>query len=519
MFPQSMRARLTFWNVVVLALVLSVFGVILCYSVRANLRVTTDQELSGMAHDLQRMARVELADRVQNRNRRLQPGSPAMPADDALRIYARLIRRSARLTLDMNGRRRAYFRRPRLLTPDGKSLIPETHDSPWDAASCQLAASGRERFSLVAVGGESLRVLSVPLVREGEKRAFGVIQLAYPLGEQERLYDSQVQALLMLIPLALVIAGAGGLFLTERALRPVRQVTRAAGEITADNLSQRLEVRGRDELAELSVTFNGMTARLEAAFQQLGHAYHQLEGSLELQKRFTADASHELRTPLSRIKLTTSLTLSAPRTSADYEEALALVEGEADRLNRIVLDLLLLARADAEQLRTRMEPIKIQDLLEDVIHDFSTPDGPELRLTADGEGVSILGDAISLERLVSNLVENAIRHTPPAGCVILSAVSSEEFVQITVEDTGEGIAPEHLPHLCERFYRVDPARGGTGGTGLGLAICQSIVQAHRGWLRIESEMGRGTQVVVTLPPAIRPEAAPPLFTDEALATA
>jgi signal transduction histidine kinase len=337
----------------------------------------------------------------------------------------------------------------------------------------------------------------------------GVLQLAHPLEEQERLYGGLIGALLTLIPLALLVAGLGGAFLTGHALRPVRQLQEAAAQISAEDLSRRLEVPGKDEFSELAATFNGMVARLEAAFRSLEAAYQQ-------QRRFVGDASHELRTPLTVVKANTSLALSGQRTAADYREALQAVDGAADMMSRIVQDLLLLARSDSGRLGLEPRPVELGPLLRQAAASVPNPHAVPILLDLPATPCQAHGDSHHLTRLFVNLLENAVRHTPPEGRIAVAARygtdaaegTGSPFLTVSVQDTGEGIPAEHLPHVCERFYRVDAARSHAGyagqgsggaGAGLGLAICQSIVQAHGGVLSIESEEGRGTTVWVTLP--------------------
>jgi signal transduction histidine kinase len=279
----------------------------------------------------------------------------------------------------------------------------------------------------------------------------------------------------------------------------VKRITAEAAQIGAQDLSRRLEVTGKDELSELASTFNGMIARLEAAFQQMEQAYEQ-------QRRFTADASHELRTPLTTIKANTSLALCGEPTPAEYREALEAADEAADSMNRIVQDLLLLARSDGGQLGLALQAVPLRELLGRAISVVQDPESAELALRLQAEDLAVVGDSHHLARLFVNLLENAIRHTPATGKITVQAEPDPRAparVAIRVTDTGEGIPAQHLPHVCERFYRVDAARshGSRGGTGLGLAICQSIVQAHSGTLQISSEIGRGTTVTVTLPRA------------------
>jgi signal transduction histidine kinase len=295
----------------------------------------------------------------------------------------------------------------------------------------------------------------------------------------------------------------GGLFLTNNALRPVDQMTQAAAAIGAGDLSRRLEVRGRDELARLAETFNRMIARLEGTFRGLESAYYRLEGAYEEQQRFTGDASHELRTPLTRIKGMTTLALSGPGCFEEYRDAVIVADQAADVMTRIVQDLLLLARSDAGQLRPHLARISTSDLLRRAVQAPRPAGAPALRLQLPEPDPFVTGDADHLSRLLANLLENALRHTPAGGEITLAATREQDWVVLTVADTGEGIPVEHLPHVCERFYRVDSARSRhDGGTGLGLAICRSIVEAHGGSLLLDSVVGQGTTVRVMLPAAV-----------------
>lgn len=402
--------------------------------------------------------------------------------------------------------RRRFRQGPRLFDLQGKSLGPFGPDADpfWDKAAFTAALQGKELFTTPVVEGERLRVYTVPLRHEG--KIWGVVQVPHSLTELDRLLENQYRTLFFLIPIALLVAGVGGLFLTNHALRPVSKVTQAAAQIGAEDLSQRLEVTGKDELAELAATFNGMIARLEGAFQSREQAYRQLESAYQEQRRFTADASHELRTPLARIKGITSLALFGPHCADEYHDALTIADQAADVMNRIVQDLLLLARSDAGQLSPRFAPVSVERLLRNAAGRLEGQPGASIRLELPAGPLELRGDADHLTRLLVNLLENAVRHTPVDGEVLLSARSEGSTVLITVSDNGEGIPAEHLPHLCERFYRVDASRTrADGGTGLGLAICQSIVQAHAGTLTIHSRPGLGTTVEVRLPGFVAPQ--------------
>jgi len=331
-----------------------------------------------------------------------------------------------------------------------------------------------------------VRVLSVPWQHGDE--TVGVTQLARPMGEFDSLWRRLLRAALVLLPVTLLVAVAGGLALTERALRPVAQVTRAAAELGAEDLGRRLPVAGDDELAELARTFNAMLARLQAAFEQ--------------QRRFTADSSHELRTPLARVKLATSMALGGPPSLDEYREALTVADRGANAMNKLIDQLLALARADAGQLVLEVEPLAVAEVLANSLDAIAPAAAARVTLVPPPADLRLLADHDSLTRVLVNLLDNALRHTPPEGHVTLSAAAAGERVAIMVADDGEGIAPEHLPHLAERFYRADAARSRrAGGSGLGLAIVASLLATQEGELHLDSEPGRGTRATVSLPAA------------------
>ena len=529
MICDSFRFRLSLWNVGVMAVVLLCAGLLLSYGIQSGMGATVDREL------MLRATRFEHSDPPGPQNRPggpefFRPGDPQFRQDgfgppgegpgpgggpgfrpeqdprfrelqDGEPPPARRWNRdrptpndsvtaqsdSSTWPSDVETERAARFMRAHFIFPDQWLPVPPGARDPWDPDTVAAAMAGQRRFSTVQVDDQRLRVLSIPFVRDGQVR--GVVQVARPLNELDRLRDGQFQILLMLCPIALVIAGAGAVFLTERALRPVREVTRAAAQISAEDLSQRLEVRGKDELAQLAHTFNGMIERLDASFEQ--------------QRRFTADASHELRTPLARIKLTTSEALDGEHTPEEYRSALQVADRAADSMGRLVQQLLLLARGDGGQLKIRSEPVDLNYLLLDTADTFRRPGLARVEAELTSEPLEVEADPEWLACILRNLVENAVRHTPIDGRVVLSASTQNGCALLQVSDSGEGISPEHLPHLTERFYRVDAsrarARAASGGTGLGLAITRMLVDAHHGNLEISSKPGEGTQVTVRIP--------------------
>lgn len=466
----SVRFRLLIWNIGLLTLVLVGFLLIVHTTVRTYAVSAIDQRLKSIADHTALISMRHFGTPHPQPPHRDEPRRP----DGSRR--ERMVR-----IIDINGHTSAPP------PPPGTTRKP-----PWDAAAFTQASRGNAVFSMATGDDEAhLRVYSRPIYNNGQIVA--VIQSAAPFTDVEVMLQNLTLTLTLLIPLALIIASLAGLIMTHQALYPVRQIVETANSLHPDDLSRRLPVVGKDEFAHLANTINGLLGRLEETFTRLKHG-------IERERRFTADASHELRTPLTAIKINTSLTLRGNRTADEYKDALRSIDQSADTMSRLVQDLLLLARSDSGQLPMTFEVIHPDDLCNEAatLVRHTESDAKLSVQTADSPGV-IFGDAGSLQRLLVNLMNNALRHTPSDGSVILEAKEVADKVILSVTDTGTGIAPEHIPHLGERFYRVDEARTrDMGGTGLGLAICKSIVEAHQGTMSIDSKLGAGTTVSVVL---------------------
>jgi signal transduction histidine kinase len=245
----------------------------------------------------------------------------------------------------------------------------------------------------------------------------------------------------------------------------------------------------RDEVQYLAVTLNEMLDSLDQSFSR--------------QRRFVADASHELRTPVAVIRNKAAVALLRPRSQDDYCTVLHSIHAETERLSHLISDLLALARGDEGQARFERETVCLDRLVESVA---ANADGlaQERRIHLSvqvSQPVLLIGDEARLIQVIMNLLDNAIRYTNPGGQVQVSLQATASQAQLVVRDTGVGIAPEHLPHLFERFYRADQARTRTGGsgTGLGLSIVDWIVRMHDGSVSVRSQIGRGSSFTVTLP--------------------
>lgn len=369
--------------------------------------------------------------------------------------------------------------------------------------------SDESNFVTTSWGGDALRAVHYPLTvtdRSGIRWYIGSIIVGERLTTMNETLASLRQVLLVSSALGLALALAAGWALAGRALRPVDRVTAAAARIaagdgTATSLIARLPVPPtNDELSRLSATFNAMLDRLQSSFGA--------------QERFVADASHELRTPLTAIRGNVDVLSRQARSRdrsfslADLLPALDDIRQESDRMRRLLDDLLALARADSEAniantADASPDPVRLDVIAADAIRSAENlTSGQTLELEAPRR-VEVPGDANRLHQLLMILLDNAIRHTPANGRIrVAVAATPDGTARIAVRDEGEGIAAEHLPHIFERFYRADGARGrSSGGTGLGLAIAQAICRAHGGEISVVSAPGEGATFIASLPGA------------------
>jgi len=392
----------------------------------------------------------------------------------------------------------ADVRRPRFFNLSLHPMDPRETFSPFDADGAKEALAGHANFRTISYNGESVRLYSQPIDPHGH--VDGVVQFARELTDLDLLWAAQLRTLALMLPLAVLAAAGAAYLLTGRTLRPVLRITQAAAEIgKSRDLARRLEVTGDDEMAELARTFNAMIGRLAESFTALETAYAKLQDAYGQQQRFTADASHELRTPLTRLRLATSAALAPSATGEDRLRALETADRAAVAMSRLVQQLLTLAKVDAGELGLHLEPVDLRVVVAEGLDEVTTE--REIQCSFADTPLMIAADSENLRRVVVNLLENALRHTPASGCISLSAEKVPDGrAVIVVRDTGEGIAPEHLPHIFERFYRADAARNRKdGGSGLGLAITKNLVEAHGGRLEIESKLCAGTTVRAFFP--------------------
>jgi two-component system OmpR family sensor kinase len=459
----TLRARLTLWYVGLLSIMLLILGGcsygLLLYSQAHDI----DVALQGMARRLEKQAIEQ---------------SRFFPSD-----VESLFRRFFGLTpwghyYEMRGPRGQ--RDPRL-------SLQNTGRLPFSELARRNAQAGRYTFeTLRDLGDYPVRVLTRPVIDQG--RLINVVQVGMSL---ESLYTTRRHFLLIMaavFPFALLFAGIGGWMLAKRALAPVHQMTQAATRIRAEHLGERLRESGiGDELDRLAKTLNGMLERLDDAFRQI--------------RQFSADASHELQTPLTILKGELEVALRAPRGVHDYQVHLQSALEEVDRIADLVDGLLLLSRADAGVLRMDQKPVDLAQVALEVFEQTQIlAAAQKVRLEIGKmEPCVIAGDRDRLQRLLLNLVDNAIKYTPSGGSVEIS-LSNDRQACLKVSDSGIGIPQEEQEQIFNRFHRSAEARAmGKGGSGLGLCIARSIAQAHGGHIEVASAPGQGSAFTVCLP--------------------
>ncbi len=325
--------------------------------------------------------------------------------------------------------------------------------------------------------GQRYRGLSGQAATGVAGEAPAIVRLSTNLAHHDHFMQSFRLAMWTVVSLAALLTGFLGWMVARRSLAPLRNIARRASDITAASLHQRIEAGEIPvELAEVVSTLNAMLGRLQESFDRLSD--------------FSSDIAHELRTPVSNLLTQTQVMLSRARSSEEYQDVLASNAEELERLSRTIADMLFLAKADNQLLMPTQEPVDLRAETESVLEFYEgVTEEKRLQLSVAGHA-EVRGDRLMLRRAVSNLLSNAIRHTPEQGRirVLLSATDGE--VCLGVENSGETIPAEHLPRLFDRFYRVDPSRQRSGeGSGLGLAITRSIALAHRGSVSVRSAEG------------------------------
>jgi two-component system heavy metal sensor histidine kinase CusS len=361
-----------------------------------------------------------------------------------------------------------------------------------DLAKLARQTRTRSERSIAMAGrqGQPFRVTSTTVDVGTPPIHSDTVQIAIDVSQEEELLARYRLSFWGILLATSVLFPLVGYRIARHAIRPVEEIAATARRITSTNLRERIGPEGYpSELAWLAGTFNEMLDRLEESFERIS--------------RFSADIAHDLRTPVNNIRGEAEVALARARTVDEYRDVLESSLEEAVRLSELIGDLLFLARAESPLTELHRETVNIRELLTTVrdYYEASATDGGISLVANDwAKPLNAELDRSLMLRAVSNLVSNAIAHTPPGGTVTLAATDEHAAIRIEVSDTGFGIPAEALSRVFDRFFRVDPSRSKTSGSsGLGLAIVQSILTLHGGSAEIASQLGRGTRVTLRMP--------------------
>lgn len=466
----SIKFRFTLWYLVVLGILLGSLSAGLYFYLSRNLRQNLDDSLRLRAEQLSHIRDILMT---------IREGQFEEEIGEVVSLYF-------------------------LSGGDLLRLSPRELDLPVSTEMIEQAINGQSSFAMIETAeGRELRVYISPIspdipglpspsspvppppVINSQPAVLVIGRSTEPI---EEALGGLIRTLGIAIPLTLAFAAGGGFFLARRALKPVDQITQQAQTIEEADLSQRIEVKAKDELGRLASTLNEMIDRLEKAFKR--------------QQQFTSDASHELRAPLAIIEAESTLMLQKDRTNSEYRQSLETISQEAHRIAHIVDQLLTLARADAGKEKLTLKEVNLNELISELSSDIEIlcrDKGLEFQLN-QVEDLVVNGDDVKLRQLFLNLLDNAIRYTPSGGSISVSVYREGQMAVVSISDTGIGISREDLPHIFDRFYRVDKVRSpNKGGSGLGLAISRQIAEAHRGKIEVQSEVGKGSIFSVFLP--------------------
>ena len=444
-FFKSIRTRLTLWYLAVIVVLLLIFSSVAYFMLDYTLYNNLDNTL-------------------QNRANSLNTPTYVVPKSNELLM-----------SFDANGN-------------ETQSVGGVTVDTPKLSGLIKKAIAGQNAYlSATGTENQNIRLYATSFLNPFNGQPV-VIVVGQTTTEITDVLHTFVYVIVIAMVAIIILAGIGGLFLAERALKPVQQITKTAQNIEGSDLSQRINVKTDDELGMLASTLNEMIGRLEESFNR--------------QRQFTADASHELRTPLAIMQAEATLALSKERSPDDYRKSLETISQESDYMSSVIGKLLFLARSDAGKEQLSFEDVELKGLITGLASNIEAlAQDKGIKFVVDAkEELTVNGDKVKLRQLFINILENAVRYTPIAGQISVSLVQKDANAVVAIADTGIGIPPEHLPHIFERFYRVDKARArADGGVGLGLAIAKIIAESHKGKIEVESELGKGTTFTISLP--------------------
>jgi heavy metal sensor kinase len=461
---QSIRFRLTLWYVAILGIILCSFSGFLYLTLSRSLHRDTDVRIKSIADFVASSYASPYAKYGVNLDRIVEEATGKRPTGKFIQV------------LDKKGRIGL------------KSGSLGRFQLPVSIEALRNASKGRITFETNrTIDTPPIRIVTMPIV-EG-RRITNIVQVATSLEDVEMALKTLLLILSITIPSALAVASLGGHFLANRAFRPVNEVIDTARAITSHNLNRRIRIpKVKDEIGRLAETFNEMISRLDQSFRRV--------------RQFSANASHELKTPLTVLKGEIEVALRRARTADEYRTILKSNLEEINNMTKIVDDLLLLSRADAGELTLTKTLVDLPDFLSDIqvqAQVLATAKSIDVYLD-NRQQVSAHADVLRLKSMMLNLIENGIKYSPPGTRIDITLGQEDGFAVITITDQGIGIPQEALPHIFDRFFRVDKARSRQeGGSGLGLSISKWVAEAHEGTISAQSQLGKGSAFIVRIP--------------------
>jgi heavy metal sensor kinase len=485
MFFSSIRFKIVLWNILILSLALFIFGTLFYHNLYQKISNGTDDVLQSRAKGIEQSIetyweaeRMAIAEGVSKSHFTKEDNvnfikiarrwvGEKINDPDLINIIVRIF--------DAHGSPIASSR-----------SIPTEHLNTRIFNEVKRGTNHFENaYMVVSDKPTSFRIFTAPVMEN--KRLSYIVQVASPLSQQRIVFRNLRFSLFFLLPLTAILTGLSGIFLVQLTLRPVDQMIETIHQIKAENLKLRLKIpETNDEIASLGKTFNEMIARLDEAFTT--------------QRQFMEDISHELKTPLSVLKGELEVTLKKLRSVQEYETILHSSLEEVNHLVGMVGNLLILARFDAKTTTLQAQALDLNRLLKDTVEAIQV-----LAIQKDitlqfnrAHSVDVFADKNQIKRMVLNILDNAIKYTPPGGKVTVDLRQQKDTADIEITDTGIGIPERELPHIFDRFYRVDKSRS-SAGFGLGLSIAQSIAMAHGGNIHAKANVPQGTVFTILLP--------------------
>jgi len=480
MFTKSIYFKMTSWYVLVLGMILGTFSLFLYGSFSHALNNNYNNLLKSKAQDIEQVIS-SYSEEDKSEQGKKKEGFKSINAD---------FLNALRFAVEKNPSDNIFVQ---IFRPDGKEIL-HSNNMPLSAILAKMAqdsiAENKSFFDTVKINVAKkkafpLRIFALSIMDKG--KVSYIIQVSGSLKPMYFELNRLKAALGIFLPLAMLFVIASGVFLTRKALSPVDDMTNAIHRITSKNLHKTIELpEANDEIKRLAETFNTMLIRLNQTFLS--------------QQQLIQDVSHEFRTPLTALRGKQEVALSKKRSPEEYESVLSVNLEEINKMSQLVENLLILARLESKEPLLKIQSINLARVIAQVINTMK-PLAEQKKISLHFSSTNqflIEADADQISRVITNIVDNAIKYTPQEGKIDITLSRDNTHAKLAIRDTGIGIAEDELSHIFERFYRIDKSRSSLG-FGLGLSIAKSIIDSHKGKITVESLPGKGTAFNVFLP--------------------